>query len=256
MICRYDDEEDNTQLSEGSIARSQGADLAVWLEQNVAQDPTFFTRQSLNLNEEIGLPPAEGDTFQGLSFDLKGLGACLAQLPLHEVLKLPPSMVGAAERLTTSESLEDLIKTTSGQQTNQEVDTTVLSSVPEESISRVLPQESIPSRAEQRLHVPRIEQMNTGVGREENEVKVAKPLVTPQSASGNSGQLPRDSIPKPVALDSVNDDELDALLGLGSAGAGPVTAGHVAAVKHVRGQVSNPNAGEDEDSLEAWLDAL
>jgi hypothetical protein len=91
---RYEDEVDENQLAEGPVRRSQGADLAEWASQHPPQDPLFFARQRVNLNQDVGLPPAEPDAFQGLSFDLQGLADCLRALPLGDVLKFPPGLVG------------------------------------------------------------------------------------------------------------------------------------------------------------------
>lgn len=103
---RYDDGEDGNQLAEGPVRRSQGADLAEWAEQHPPQDPLFFARQRVNLNQDVGLPPAEPDAFQGLSFDLQGLATCLQALPLSEVLRLPPGLAGEEFNGTDGSRLE------------------------------------------------------------------------------------------------------------------------------------------------------
>jgi hypothetical protein len=85
---RYE-EEDEGGPQEGPVRKSQGADLAELLAQAGAYDAAFHARQRVSLVEEYGLPPAGAEPYQGLSFDLKGLAACLAALPLHQVLDLP-----------------------------------------------------------------------------------------------------------------------------------------------------------------------
>ena len=95
VVCmhRYlDEEEGDTTKSQDrkeTARKSRGADLQDWLEQYPAQDPMFYVRQRVNLHEEIGLPPAETGTYEGLTMNLTALAECLENVPLHEVLRLP-----------------------------------------------------------------------------------------------------------------------------------------------------------------------
>ncbi|GAB4820860.1 hypothetical protein N2152v2_007906 [Parachlorella kessleri] len=70
----------------GPVRKSQGADLAQLLEGAEAYDAGYYHRSRVNLLQEFGLPPADALSYQGLSFDLKGLAACLSLLPRNEVL--------------------------------------------------------------------------------------------------------------------------------------------------------------------------
>ncbi|KAL4440645.1 hypothetical protein ABPG77_000354 [Micractinium sp. CCAP 211/92] len=86
---RYFDEEAAaaTAAALGPVQQSQGADLAQLLAQAEPFDRGFYHRARVNLAQELGLPPEPaGGGFQGLTFDLKGLAACLELLPRNQVL--------------------------------------------------------------------------------------------------------------------------------------------------------------------------
>lgn len=222
--------------SEGPVARSQGADLAAWLEQNVAQDPTFFTRQRINLNEEVGLPPAEADSFQGLSFDLKALAACLASLPLHEVLRLPPSMVTPLDPRKVEEERSG--------EAGIAIENITESSNTLQTAPHVITQETTPL-VEERKKVQSKEITTPSVS------AIEKAVAMPPVTLGNDMKSIQKHKESSAVLDSGDDDaELDALLGLGggpSALAGPSAVG---------GAQGNYKPAGKEDDLEAWLDAL
>jgi hypothetical protein len=98
MVCflsyRYDDSDDALEHPSIATRHSQGADISDWLQQHPPQDPMYHTRQRVNLFRDVGLPPAEADSLQGLSFDLEGLAACLESIPLYHVLRLPKELYG------------------------------------------------------------------------------------------------------------------------------------------------------------------
>jgi hypothetical protein len=229
-IYRYYSEDELDQPSEGPVRQSQGADLAEWLDQFPPQDPLFHARQRVNLHQEVGLPPAELDTFQGLSFDLKGLAECLSRLPLHEVLKLPPSIV-------------------------------------ENGNTRVFAAEENPTEIEKHSDaddiatLPRRDSNSTSEGEKtvvEQTVGTQPPLPPPMMISAPTSKQPSSSLKVTDKLQEMNihateddlDDELDALLGLREAAKVEKHSGPAS----FTGQGSKP--GKEEDSLEAWLDTL
>lgn len=44
------------------------------------------------MHEELGLPPAEPDSYQGLTLDLNALASCLESIPLHQLLNLSDNL--------------------------------------------------------------------------------------------------------------------------------------------------------------------
>ena len=94
-------------LAQSPVAQSRGADLADWLLQHPAPDPVYHAITRLNMYEDVTLPTGESDAFQSLSFNLKGLAACLETLPSHQVLRLPPPLwTGRRESPTSQVPLE------------------------------------------------------------------------------------------------------------------------------------------------------
>jgi hypothetical protein len=225
-LYRYDSEDDLENPLEGPVRQSQGADLAEWLDQFPPQDPLFHARQRVNLHEEVGLPPAQLDTFQGLSFDLKGLAECLSRLPLHEVLKVPPPV---------------------DENGNKVID------VEEKEISRIEEDigDNLPSNDDVRLRTS-VQLLEKVV------VKQQAPLPPPSTTAATTIEEPSTSVKIRDTLHKMNinasvddvDDELDALLGLGVTAAVPKHSG----ATFITPQGNKPE--DKEDSLEAWLDNL
>lgn len=205
------------------MVKSQGADYATWLTQNPRPDTAFHTRQRMNLNELVRLPPADGKTFQGLSFDLKGLATCLELLPLCKVLNLPASAGTNAGQRDNEDQAQSV----------QSGDGDVLSNIEEK-------------RAEGAAAEPREAEVPANAPAVPASTAAQKPLH--QALGGIYGDRNAQMIGRTAAIDE--EDDLDELLGL--------SKGTVAAAAAGRQQVAsaaNIDAGT-EDSLEDWLDKL
>ena len=222
------------------MRRSQGDDLAEWLHNFPSQDPTFFARQRVNLHQEVGLPPAEPDTFQGLSFDLEGLAAYLDTLPLHQVLKLPPPS-------------DDNDSDTDGGGGDDD-DDAVLCRVVETVEKLNLEEEGKEENAHHAREAPPVE--DAALHNESLDDVVQPPLPS------LSSPLPPPRIhTKPQVMgvdDDEDDDELDALLGLGIAGPSLTTDTKVPPT--TKNTASTGEGGmhvaKETQSLEDWLDTL
>jgi hypothetical protein len=105
---RFPEEEEEGSDGGGALAegelRSRGADLAELLAAagaGGAVAAALAARARTDLFSEAGLPPADAAAYQGLAFDLAGLDAALARVPLQALLRLPHEMgyaeLGAAE---------------------------------------------------------------------------------------------------------------------------------------------------------------
>jgi hypothetical protein len=113
---RYE-EADGAAPCDGPVRKSQGADLAELLAQSGSYDARFYAHQRVSLVEQTGLPPPDAAGYPGLTFDLKGLEACLAALPLHQVLRLgaPVDVDADAQRREPVEQAEPALQVASQQ---------------------------------------------------------------------------------------------------------------------------------------------
>lgn len=226
FLYRYYSDDEVDQSTEGPVRQSEGADLADWLDQYPPQDPLFHARQRVNLHQDVGLPPAELDKFQGLSFDLKGLAECLRRLPLNEALKLPPPIdENGNTRVFAAEE---------NPKVEEDSDADVIN-----TLSR---RDSTVGLEGERAVVEKV-------------VEAQPPLPLPTTTATPTAKEPFSSVEVTDEVHKMNihateddvDDELDALLELGGVikNSGPVPS---------TGQGSQSE--KKEDSLEAWLDTL
>lgn len=216
LIRRYISDNDDVYLPEGPVAQSQGADLADWLLQQ-PPDPVFHAVTRVNIYEDVALPTGEPDASQSLSFDLKGLAACLETLPLHQVLRLPPTLwTERRESITAQIPLE--------------------SSFPENLLAREV------------LKIPREESHPAELGKiVERSVERVRPTVLPASqevAAEVQSSVDASTKMKLLLTTDDNESQLDMLLEMS---AGPRTAGS--------GATRGPSAPKDQ-SLEDWLESL
>jgi hypothetical protein len=227
--------------SESIIRRSQGGDIAEWLAEMPIQDSTFYARQRVNFNQDVGLPSADADAFQGLSFDLDGLARCLAQLPLHEVLRIqaPEGDQSSHEYRSTDEIAVKSTEPPGGD---------------DASVSRVDPwaakseDRGIPDSGEHQQPTPPL-RTETAVRREtrveeQKELDNEMPRATVHATPSAEPLLPDQGGGKHGVVGEV-DLELEALLSLSTSATQPLAP-----------KVATTKADEPGGSLEDWLDTL
>lgn len=229
------------------MRKSQGADLAELLSQAGSYDAAFYSRQRVNLAEEYGLPPAHAASFLGLDFDLDALAACLAMLPLHEVLGLSERVGGGDQEMSQHMSQQFGDSNAAGGRSGEQA----AGPTPGAEEQQAQQPDSLPPASgpeadgpgEGRAAAPQAA-ARSEVGRDARLERVEGHTVDPAGppTSMEGSLVPRDG----GGAAPGSERELDFLLGL-EAKPGP-NAGAAASAR-----ASGAGA---EESLEEWLDSL